>query len=255
MSKIVDKVIDAVPPLAGAAAGAALAGPAGGVLGSVLGAGLQLALEAGLRLRRAAFERFLARLGREVAPDATVEEVRGKLETLLESNGHAQEGVFDAVRRILENPAPEVAEALGALVAQYVDRAPDAFYRGVAHVLTDVSRDELADLRRLISAAGEAPGAGPLVYVLASREHPGEVRAVRGSINGSEEVPMTKHLSGVAHIGRLLLLLRTYGLADDTGGIVMRTMGEPGDGDYGITWDMGARIALDDARRIARLLQ
>jgi hypothetical protein len=118
-----------------------------GVAGVAISVAATLALDS---LRPAARE-FGARLARRVAPDARSEqEAAQRLRKQIESSADAQRATLEGVRRLLDSIAPEVAEPLADLTADYLDRPVDGFFRGAARMLSDVTSEEFATLSELL---------------------------------------------------------------------------------------------------------
>ncbi len=60
-----------------------------------------------------------------------------------------EQSLYDAMRALLDAIDPASAPAIGRLVAEYSDRRPDPFFRGVARLLAQMTADELVAMRTL----------------------------------------------------------------------------------------------------------
>jgi hypothetical protein len=133
---------------ANAAAGATTTALA--VFWAMFPAAVAMCIWAGFEWRKARAQRWWARLV-ECSCGQTAEELQGLIEANREQPW-VRETILDSVRRLLEVSCDETVDVLGSLTAEYLrnKRPPDPFFRGIARVLSDLSAEELADLRELV---------------------------------------------------------------------------------------------------------
>lgn len=99
--------------------------------------------------------------------DATPEEAAGYVEAHA-SEPHVYESVTAAVRAMLDAVSEEVVPVLGALAATYSrDKVrPDAFFRGLARLVAELSAAEYHQLRSIVRCALAVRPTGPAIVQL-----------------------------------------------------------------------------------------
>ncbi|WP_437546098.1 hypothetical protein WME97_41350 [Sorangium sp. So ce367] len=143
----------------GTGAGIALASGAGPSMAAIQGGAglLPWALTTVFAIARGWKEREVAKWWYELLhgqedDQVTPEEVAGLIDAHQEEP-FVRETVLRSVRALGEAVDPAVVTPLAVLAREYVSeqKTPDAFFRGTARVLADLSGGELADLRRVVS--------------------------------------------------------------------------------------------------------
>lgn len=198
------------------------------VLPSILGE----VFSAGLDRKRRQAKRFWEELLREIAADegVTREEVEERIQSLSDEP-YVREAIFRSLRALMDfvDDDDAVTVPLARLVAEsYRQKArPDAFFRGTARLLTELSAAEVNELRRTLAWAFEGTEAGALRLVV--MEHswgpdrspvpapPHFLRFIKPTGGLAEH---HGRLDGIEDPARLLHLLEAHGLAqhsDDAG--------------------------------------
>jgi hypothetical protein len=146
----------------------------------------------------------------------------------IEDNQNAQRSTLEAVRRLLDALADEVAAPLAALTTEYVNarKAPDGFFRGTARLLSDLTSEEFAALAKVLR----------FIRAFAGPRAEREVCIIFGSIgHGAEEPDRVRYCADdsaypgkqlwedvgavppdlTPHVPRVFQLLKVHAVAED----------------------------------------
>jgi len=126
--------------------------------------------------KKAEAERWWAEFLRQIAEHegVTVEEVEERVRSRADEP-YVREAIFRSLRALLEAVDDAATVPLAQLVAHYhtSKQKPDAFFRGMARLLAELSGQEIVDLRRLVNWAVESTTSEVCTLVALDRDAKG----------------------------------------------------------------------------------
>lgn len=175
--------------------------------------------------KKASAERWWAEVLRDLAaaekttPAEVEERIRARAD-----EPDVRETIFRSLRALLDSVDDAAAVPLARLVAQYQHRKarPDAFFRGVAHLVSELSGQEFVDMAQLVGWARPCCRNGMVTLVAVDRDSsagrnaedwprsPWRVLAFTSSKKLNQP---DGELPGIGDPERLLFLLQNNGLA------------------------------------------
>lgn len=181
--------------------------------------------EASARRLKARADNFVHSIVNSWSNDAniTAEEVAAQLEARREEPS-VNDAIWRAVRGLMDAPNESAAIPLGVLAAEYArkGRKADIFFRGTVRLLSELSEDEFAELRALLSWLLESTQSTKILVLAYNKDMiDGKVQEIPWKVLVRRKESKPEELIHRAHIedaGRLLILLTANGLAADPRG-------------------------------------
>jgi hypothetical protein len=175
-------------------------------------AAVSLCIGVAFEVRRKMAERWWEKVV-EGSRGKTSSEVQGIIDAHIDEP-HIYDTVTESVRRLLEAVDPEVAPVLGALAAEYIHgkKKPDAFYRGFARLLADLSPPEHESLAALVARCAPLVDADGIVKLAWNTKDEKALVIFETHLGPKRDQPAD--ISPIPSLRRLVHLLRANGFEE-----------------------------------------